>query len=1112
MEDNKRKLYDALSQDYDLGSFEQFSNDIADETKRRKLYDATSEEYDYGDFDTFSSQLGFGKSAEQPSVAETSSEPEDMSMDLNFNDEPDTRPLKESRRDMIARQQEAMRKEEEEAASKVSEAKRDMTPAQRTSAFNEEARKRDEKYRSALTEQQMAAADAQEKEIENQRRSELAAQKQTAEDVQRFGTGNENYSFEEGVAAGRAFAEIAPEIETFDTDLAAFNDKYRDLEDQIAQINAGKLKLSPEEYKQMQARYSEYEKESKALANVAKRYDEVLNTAPGKEYKAISERMDAISKAPKSAESALEYAQEYAKLQKNPLYRASLGADAPSDDEINAGLLQGQIAYLDEKMKTAKGDEKKQLKKAFSDAKESLYANPWYKQHLASKIEENKLENEQIGVQRAAHVQQLRAGYAEQGIDPNYYWQMEKGDKELQLLDAAAHMHDDAIREYEKPTKYDESKGRKNVAKGVGDWASDTDTWSFGIESFTENLAIVRPVLEKVDKIVGNVNEDDIITNGAIDELEKQLTPGELAVLDAYFEKVGALAAKGADTSIGYQIGQGIGDMFTLGLEMIATGGAGGAVRAGTERATKKALLKILGKRAYRKAATSGAGKVALWAATKIPADMVETAVRLPFMPSTFKAIGEGAVELDEGYHPRALSDSAPEKLWGQYVEQLTEVSNGFAFPLIGKIVKTPGMQKFFTEMVGENGARALREFVKRGDIKLLDDAMIGSFGGEWEEELLGAVIHSITDDRNALRDFFSAEQQLVLLGTLAPIPLTRGAVGGVQLAVPAASAAYRWNRAEAELKRLGFDEGRIARLKDVIDNASVTEGAREIMNAYQDAYEGMWEAEDAAENDILRGTLRAVGANPSSRSEGYNPKLYGDLARYFWAAQQKRAVGLMQEVQRDQKVEDKRAELEQTYGGQFYHPYTRANGETIDIVETATMLGPDGSLKDILITSETPNASGEMSYVSADGSKGFVRQDEIGSLQPDGTFMQTGETTVTPINQYLAGLVMQDEQTQELQGVANDVTAANQTLRQQVENLPEIKFNGKTGTLVRPTDEGAVFVPDDSSEENTPVTWSDLASQNGIQEPDIMTGQEKSELGAEAVVQRMAEQQQIAD
>lgn len=65
--DNKRKLYDALSQDYDMGTYEQFCKDIQDETKRKKLYDATSEAYDYGDYAKFSSQLGFGTTAPAPS-------------------------------------------------------------------------------------------------------------------------------------------------------------------------------------------------------------------------------------------------------------------------------------------------------------------------------------------------------------------------------------------------------------------------------------------------------------------------------------------------------------------------------------------------------------------------------------------------------------------------------------------------------------------------------------------------------------------------------------------------------------------------------------------------------------------------------------------------------------------------------------------------------------------------------------------------------------------------------------------------------------------------------------------------------------------------------------
>ena len=61
--DNKRKLYDALSQDYDMGTYEQFCADLNDEGKRRKLYDATSEEYDFGSWDSFSAQLGYDQAA-----------------------------------------------------------------------------------------------------------------------------------------------------------------------------------------------------------------------------------------------------------------------------------------------------------------------------------------------------------------------------------------------------------------------------------------------------------------------------------------------------------------------------------------------------------------------------------------------------------------------------------------------------------------------------------------------------------------------------------------------------------------------------------------------------------------------------------------------------------------------------------------------------------------------------------------------------------------------------------------------------------------------------------------------------------------------------------------
>lgn len=66
---NKRKLYDALSKEYNLGTFEQFSSDVEDEGKRQKLYNAIKDEYDLPDFDGFTNQLIGGSSQASTSTA-----------------------------------------------------------------------------------------------------------------------------------------------------------------------------------------------------------------------------------------------------------------------------------------------------------------------------------------------------------------------------------------------------------------------------------------------------------------------------------------------------------------------------------------------------------------------------------------------------------------------------------------------------------------------------------------------------------------------------------------------------------------------------------------------------------------------------------------------------------------------------------------------------------------------------------------------------------------------------------------------------------------------------------------------------------------------------------
>lgn len=57
--DNQYQLWLTLSDEYETGTFEEFREYLSDENNRRKLYDAIIDDYDLPDYETFSSQLGF---------------------------------------------------------------------------------------------------------------------------------------------------------------------------------------------------------------------------------------------------------------------------------------------------------------------------------------------------------------------------------------------------------------------------------------------------------------------------------------------------------------------------------------------------------------------------------------------------------------------------------------------------------------------------------------------------------------------------------------------------------------------------------------------------------------------------------------------------------------------------------------------------------------------------------------------------------------------------------------------------------------------------------------------------------------------------------------------
>ena len=67
-QDNIKNLYEALKNDYDLGSEQDFRNSLKDANNRRNLYNAIENDYDLGSEQEFEKSLGYGISGKTGSA------------------------------------------------------------------------------------------------------------------------------------------------------------------------------------------------------------------------------------------------------------------------------------------------------------------------------------------------------------------------------------------------------------------------------------------------------------------------------------------------------------------------------------------------------------------------------------------------------------------------------------------------------------------------------------------------------------------------------------------------------------------------------------------------------------------------------------------------------------------------------------------------------------------------------------------------------------------------------------------------------------------------------------------------------------------------------------
>ena len=187
----------------------------------------------------------------------------------------------------------------------------------------------------------------------------------------------------------------------------------------------------------------------------------------------------------------------------------------------------------------------------------------------------------------------------------------ESGPTNISLSGAQKYL-DDAIAEYNAPSKYGPENGFVNWAGGLGSQLSNYDTWTAGVTEMARAIDL-KNIVEKM-----NTGES--------------LPPAEQAKLDAFLLYNLVQESRQEDISNAYSIGKGTAESIPFMAEMFITAGIGAA--------GKKLILKSLLKKGNKEAAE----KIARIFGDKID-DIVEDKAKKEVTDFALKEAKQGAIE-----------------------------------------------------------------------------------------------------------------------------------------------------------------------------------------------------------------------------------------------------------------------------------------------------------------------------------------------------------------------------------------------------------------------------------------------------------------------------------
>ena len=692
------------------------------------------------------------------------------------------------------------------------------------------------------------------------------------------------------------------------------------------------------------------------------------------------------------------------------------------------------------------------------------------------------------------------------------------GTQEGRNLTAASNLIEEARMVLNRGNRYTDKMGKMEAfGNATLETLAKPEFWTMGLSTISDGKRI-RAIQEKVVKEVGSLSKEDIEAGN----LDKILSPDEMAVMEAYLAWGDAQILRANNQSKGYKAGEIGAQSVAFMRDMMMTAGISGGVNSAVKKLFNGWVSKTgrvfagLGGNAVSKWATAeglnlaqkvgrGAVDLAHKSVKNLVAAGLDAAVAVNFTPTLYANYSKQLWTPDENNLLRTKGEIWNENWWQNWKEYFTERGIGEA---PGKVLGHAGRTTGATEFIGGLAGTKLADFSRKYARALRTGKMasMGAFNnvGEYFEEYVGALMDKyLFGQKTAMVDFWDKENLATMVGAFAPMMGVQAVAAGVNVAA-LNKADRRYEKRKEALRFLASERMGITLPEDTWKQFfdyfdTKVSGAESAMDYDVTGEEMVGQIKKI--HSLFKAEIMNNGGMPLSPQE--QEELFRAEFDLFRSAAEHNAVQAAYEETQEDRRRAKRDEIQQSLGGkQFWIKYVDDDASFVNVYETERGIAYGVSSKNLNWRErrQRKNAAEQAedeydeinSVVFEDGTVGFINDSEIRGFH------------TYDLDEFLDQKIGEDQAVRDAASMQEQRTAQVQQLSSMFEIGVASPLNGLVPTDI--LDDGVIFA------DGTEMSWEQIGEALGSP-IEVLTEDEaaEAEAGADAAREDAAEQLEVA-